>query len=66
MQSRKRCDFCKNDVLWKNVDEIGVYCTVHQRPLYCCKKCSETIGDVRDEFGPVRNHFKEHESVNIV
>lgn len=40
MQARKRCDFCDNDCLWKNVEDM-TQCMKCGKMFRCCSKCKK-------------------------
>lgn len=64
MQPRKRCDFCNNDCLWKNVEDmIQCFCG---KMFRCCMKCKES-GKLPSIIEINQEHQNDkHKSIDLV
>lgn len=66
MQSRKRCDFCSNDVLWKNCTDVKP-CYNCKKIYRCCNKCKNKERlDLLIEELTIEHDLNCHTSVDLV
>lgn len=66
MQPRKRCDFCDNQCLWKNVEDVDWCYRGCDKVFRCCEKCKGLgkhafLEDLKQE-----HELDKHASIDLV